>query len=60
MIRRPRNAETMKAGRATIAADLAKLDKGDGFMAAATMLCGATPDGEARSAGTRRLRPTCR
>ena len=35
----------MKAGRATIAADLAKLDKGDGFMAAATMLCCVTPDG---------------
>ena len=29
-------------------------------MAAATMLCGVTPDGGARSAGTRRPRPTFR
>jgi hypothetical protein len=27
---------------------------------AATMLCGVTPDGGARSGGARRLRPTCR
>ena len=45
MTRKPRNAETMKAVRAMIAANLAKLDNGDGFMAAATMLCCVTPDG---------------